>query len=158
MSSWLLTRFKRRPLIMASSLGMAACMFISGTATYWTNQGMDPLNQTGLQIRNHFEFFFGFFYRNARHWMGTHPLHTVVCLYVYDRIPDNTLDNDSWIVSGWHSRNRTFDIIFDGGSTHVCYHPKLRVSFNGITDWLMNIMLWSVEASPSYCLQLLLAS
>ncbi|KAG4075623.1 hypothetical protein HA402_003448 [Bradysia odoriphaga] len=43
MNAWLLKRFRRRPLIMVSSLGMAACMFVSGLVTYWIKQG-----ETGL--------------------------------------------------------------------------------------------------------------
>lgn len=43
MNGWLLKRFKRRHLIMVSSLGMAACMFVSGWVTYWIKQG-----QTGI--------------------------------------------------------------------------------------------------------------
>lgn len=39
MNAWLLKRFKRRPLIMVSSLGMAACMFVSGLVTMWIKQG-----------------------------------------------------------------------------------------------------------------------
>ncbi|XP_055385969.1 facilitated trehalose transporter Tret1-2 homolog isoform X2 [Condylostylus longicornis] len=34
-NAWLLKRFKRRKLIMTSSLGMAGCMFISGCFTLW---------------------------------------------------------------------------------------------------------------------------
>lgn len=39
MNAWLLKRFKRRPLIMVSSLGMAACMFFSGLVTLWIKEG-----------------------------------------------------------------------------------------------------------------------
>lgn len=42
-NAWLLKRFRRRALIMVSSLGMAACMFVSGLVTYWIKQG-----ETGL--------------------------------------------------------------------------------------------------------------
>lgn len=38
-NAWLLKRFKRRPLLMTSSLGMAGCMFISGAFTYWLKKG-----------------------------------------------------------------------------------------------------------------------
>lgn len=38
-NAWLLKRFKRRPLIMTSSIGMAGCMFISGAFTYWLKKG-----------------------------------------------------------------------------------------------------------------------
>lgn len=43
-NAWLLKRFKRRPLIMTSSLGMAACMFISGAFTYWLKNGETTLD------------------------------------------------------------------------------------------------------------------
>lgn len=37
---WLLKRFKRRPLVMTSAIGMAICMFVSGQATYCLKMGM----------------------------------------------------------------------------------------------------------------------
>lgn len=43
-NAWLLKRFKRRPLLMTSSLGMAACMFISGAFTYWLKNGETTLD------------------------------------------------------------------------------------------------------------------
>ncbi|XP_037910328.1 facilitated trehalose transporter Tret1-2 homolog isoform X2 [Hermetia illucens] len=39
-NAWLLKRFKRRHLVMTSSLGMAACMFVSGAFTLWLKQGV----------------------------------------------------------------------------------------------------------------------
>lgn len=39
LNAWLLKRFRRRPLIMVSSLGMAVCMFLSGLVTLWIKQG-----------------------------------------------------------------------------------------------------------------------
>lgn len=39
MNAWLLKRFRRRPLIMVSSLGMATCMFFSGLVTSWIKDG-----------------------------------------------------------------------------------------------------------------------
>lgn len=42
-NAWLLKQFKRRQLIMTSSLGMAACMFISGSFTLWLKQGATDL-------------------------------------------------------------------------------------------------------------------
>ncbi|KAL5279991.1 hypothetical protein ACFFRR_004164 [Megaselia abdita] len=43
-NAWLLKRFKRRPLLMTSSIGMAACMFISGAFTYWLKNGQTTLD------------------------------------------------------------------------------------------------------------------
>lgn len=40
LNAWLLKRFKRRPLVMVSTLGMAACMFVSGAVTLWIKQGL----------------------------------------------------------------------------------------------------------------------
>lgn len=37
---WLLKRFKRRPLIMTSAIGMAVCMAFSGASTYALKTGM----------------------------------------------------------------------------------------------------------------------
>lgn len=39
LNAWLLKRFKRRPLVMCSSIGMALCMFVSGTFTKWIKEG-----------------------------------------------------------------------------------------------------------------------
>lgn len=38
---WLLKKFKRRPLIMTSSIGMAICMFVSGSTTYCLKSNID---------------------------------------------------------------------------------------------------------------------
>lgn len=44
-NAFFLKRFKRRPLVMVSGIGMAICMFISGTFTKWIKEGMltEPL-------------------------------------------------------------------------------------------------------------------
>lgn len=39
LNAWLLKRFKRRPLVMISGIGMAIVMFISGTFTKWIKDG-----------------------------------------------------------------------------------------------------------------------
>lgn len=38
-NTWMLKRFKRRPLVMISAFGMAVCMGISGLYTYWIDKG-----------------------------------------------------------------------------------------------------------------------
>jgi facilitated trehalose transporter len=38
LNAWILKRFKRRHLMMASGLGMATCMFISGLFTKWIQE------------------------------------------------------------------------------------------------------------------------
>lgn len=38
-NAWFLKRFKRRPLVMCSGIGMAIVMFISGTFTKWIKDG-----------------------------------------------------------------------------------------------------------------------
>lgn len=38
-NAWLLKRFKRRPLIMVSTIGMTVCMSLSGLVTYWIKTG-----------------------------------------------------------------------------------------------------------------------
>lgn len=44
LNAWLLKRFKRRPLVMVSAAGMAACMFVSGWFTLWIMQGTTTHN------------------------------------------------------------------------------------------------------------------
>lgn len=44
LNAWLLKRFKRRALIMCSTLGMAAFMFISGACTLWIKEGHKSLS------------------------------------------------------------------------------------------------------------------
>ena len=44
LNAWLLKRFKRRLLVMVSSLCMAVCMFISGAVTIWIREGAEELN------------------------------------------------------------------------------------------------------------------
>lgn len=44
MNAWLLKRFRRRPLIMVSSLGMAICMFVSGLVTLWIKDGNENIS------------------------------------------------------------------------------------------------------------------
>lgn len=39
LNAWFLKRFKRRPLVMVSGIGMAICMFVSGTFTKWIRDG-----------------------------------------------------------------------------------------------------------------------
>lgn len=39
LNSYLLKRFKRRQLVMFSSVAMAICMFISGAFTIWIKEG-----------------------------------------------------------------------------------------------------------------------
>lgn len=39
LNAWLLKRFKRRPLLMVSTTGMAICMGVSGLFTYWIKEG-----------------------------------------------------------------------------------------------------------------------
>lgn len=111
MNAWLLRRFKRRPLIMVSSLGMAACMFVSGLVTYWIKQGMVDFDQMkSLEINSQF---FCTFRSNGHRmgkccynscsfngliyllYLGPSRLPAVICLHVYDRVVNNTLDNDS---------------------------------------------------------------
>lgn len=38
-NAYFLKRFKRRPLVMVSGIGMAVCMFVSGTFTKWIKDG-----------------------------------------------------------------------------------------------------------------------
>ena len=43
LNAFLLKRFKRRFLVMLSSLCMAICMFVSGACTIWIREGADFL-------------------------------------------------------------------------------------------------------------------
>lgn len=43
LNAWLLKKFSRRPLVMVSTTGMAACMFVSGLFTMWIKDGTTTL-------------------------------------------------------------------------------------------------------------------
>lgn len=45
LNAWLLKRFKRRPLIMVSGLGMCFVMMVSGTFTKWIKDGENSANK-----------------------------------------------------------------------------------------------------------------
>lgn len=50
-NTYLLKRFKRRPCILISCFGMAACMSVSGLFTYWIKQGTSK-NHVQLFLAN----------------------------------------------------------------------------------------------------------
>lgn len=87
-NAWLLNKFKRRALLMVSSIGMAICMTFSGLATYMIKNGK-TLSLT-LQIP------FKTFCDRTRHTLlDTCDIFIIVCLHVDDWSFDDTVDHDS---------------------------------------------------------------
>lgn len=134
MNAWFLKRFKRRPLVMTSGIGMAVVMIISGTFTKWIKDGTWTAN-TRKYMRNIFFYNLFFFFsltpeRHHKSRLGTGCLFAPLCLLFDDWTIDNSVDHDSWTISKRNSWYRPFDFIFDGKYLDVLRHSSLSVIFS----------------------------
>lgn len=131
LNAWLLKRFKRRPLVMVSSLGMAACMFVSGTFTKWIKEGKSIhlastsmyYSESPLISRSICPF------RIDRSKLGASCVFVVVRVLVYDWPVDHSMDHDCRAFPNRNPWHCPFYFVFNGQFADVCSHPKLQVKY-----------------------------
>lgn len=130
LNAWLLKRFKRRPLVMVSTIGMTLTMFVSGLFTKWTQEGrVNTISWNPFKLIKCF-----YSLRDNNIDLGTSDLPPLICLLFHDWSVDDSLDNDSWIIPERNSRNGSFHLLFNGQFVDVLRRSIVQVR------WLINCL------------------
>lgn len=66
--------------------------------------------------------------RQWEHLLGACAVHSLVRLLLDVGFADNSVDDDSGIVPGWYSWNRTLAVLLNGQSVDVLCHSELQVN------------------------------